>query len=100
MAYHCRMKIPRLRHRDVFFIELVVFLALWLIDDYIATLLTVILVFILTAILLTSLLVELIERSKVPRRYFTLMSLSIVALLAAAGLYLLIMGGAPLWLRD
>lgn len=93
------MKIPSLRQHEVFFLELVVFLALWLIDDYIATLLTVIFVFILSAILLTSLLVELIERSKVPRRYFTLMALSILALLAAAGIYLLIMGGTPLWLH-
>ncbi len=83
----------RLSLLELFLLEIVVWLALWLLNDYMATLLTLIITAIVFAILVIALLAEAIERSKVPRRYFWIMGLSVVAPVFAAVLYLLIFGG-------
>lgn len=83
----------RLSLLEIFLLELVVWLALWLSNDYLATLLTLTIGAIVSAVLLIALAAEAIERSKVPRRYFWIMSLSILAPLVAAGLYAWLFGG-------
>jgi hypothetical protein len=83
----------RLSLLEIFLLEVVVWLGLWLFNDYLASLLTLILGAIVSAVLLIALMAEVIERSKVPRKYFYVMALSIIAPLAAALLYLLIFGG-------
>ena len=57
-------------------------------NPYLATLLTTIIGAIVLAVLLIAHISEWIERSKVPRRYFGVMWVSFLALLAAAALYL------------
>lgn len=98
------MKIPdvtfRLSLLEIFLLEVAVWLALWLIDDYMATLLTLILTAIVFAVLVIALLSELIERSKVPRKYFWVMGLSVLAPVVAAALYLVIFGGRLGFLSD
>lgn len=84
----------RLSLLEVFLLEVVVWLGLWLLNDYLATLLTLILCAIVSAVLLIALIAEAIERSKVPRRYFYIMGLSAVAPIFSAGLYLFIFGGS------
>lgn len=83
----------RLSLLEIFLLEVIVWLGLWLSNDYLATLLTLILVAIVSAVLLIALMAEAIERSKVPRRYFYVMALSILAPMAAAVLYMFIFGG-------
>lgn len=83
----------RLSLPEIFLLEVVAWLGLWLLNDYLATLLTLILGAIVSAVLAIALIAEAIERSKVPRRYFYIMLLSIAAPVCAAGLYLLIFGG-------
>ena len=83
----------RLSLLEIFLLEVAVWLALWLINDYIATLLTLILTAIVFAVLVIALLSELIERSKVPRKYFWVMGLSVLAPVVSAVLYLVIFGG-------
>lgn len=83
----------RLSLSEIFLLEVVVWLGLWLLNDYLATLLTLITGAIVLAVLLFALIAEAIERSKVPRRYFYVMALSILAPLVAAGLYLALFGG-------
>lgn len=83
----------RLSLLEIFLLEVVVWLVLWLSNDYLATFLTLIIGAIVLAVLIIALMAEAIERSKVPRRYFYVMLLSVVAPLAAALLYLLIFGG-------
>lgn len=78
---------------EIFLLEVVVWLGLWLLNDYLATLLTLILGAVVSAVLLLALLAELIERSKVPRRYFYVMALSIAAPMVAAVMYWFIFGG-------
>ncbi len=84
----------RLSLPEIFLLEVVAWLALWLLNDYLATLLTLIIGAIVSAVLLIALMAEWVERSKVPRRYFQVMAVSIAAPVAAAVLYLLISGRA------
>lgn len=83
----------RLSLLEIFLFEVVAWLGLWLLNDYLATLLTLILGAIVSAVLLVALMAEAIERSKVPRRYFYVMALSVAAPVVAAVLYLFIFGG-------
>ena len=83
----------RLSLLEIFLLELAVWLALWLINDYLATLLTLILTAIVFAVLVIALLAEAIERSKVPRSYFWIMGLSVLAPIITAVVYMVIFGG-------
>jgi hypothetical protein len=83
----------RLTLTEIFLIQLAVWLLLWLGNDYLATLLTLIIGAIVSAVLIIALLAEAIERSKVPRRYFYGMALSILAPVVAALVYLFVFGG-------
>jgi hypothetical protein len=83
----------RLSLFEIFLLETAAWLALWLLSDYVATLLTLTVGAIVSAVLAIALLAEWVERSKVPRRYFQVMALSIVSTVTAAGLYLVIFGG-------
>ena len=87
-----------IRPIEIFLLELVIYLALWVIDDYLASLLSAILVGIFLLTLLFSLVFELVERSKVPRLYYQFMIASVVAPLLAAAIYLLI-NGLPAWVE-
>ena len=56
-------------------------------------LLTVILCAIVAAILVIALIAERIERSKVPKKYFSIMGISVLAPIFAAIVYVTILGG-------
>lgn len=88
-------KIPAFRPSllEIFLLEVAVWLALWLLNDYLATLLTLILTAIVFSILVIALIAEAIDRSKVPRQYFWIMGLSVLAPLVSALIYVLIFGG-------
>ena len=83
----------RLSLLELLLLQASAWIALWLISDYIASLLTVIITAILVAVLLLAFVAELIEPSKVPRRYFGIMGVSIIGCLLAAGIYLALFGG-------
>lgn len=76
-----------MRNIEIFLVELIFFLGLWLWDAYVALLLTLIMGTILCLILVVALISEKIEKSKVPKRYFQLMAYSIGAILLAALIY-------------
>lgn len=78
---------------EIFLLEMAVWLALWLLDNYLATLLTLILTAIVFAVLVIALISEAIDRSKVPRKYFWIMGISVIAPILSALFYLLIFGG-------
>jgi len=83
----------RLSLFEIFLLETAVWLALWLASDYVATLLTLTVGAIVSAVLAIVLMAEWVERSKVPRRYFQVMALSILSIVVSAGLYMVIFGG-------
>lgn len=65
---------------------------MWFIDDYFAILISVILTTILFATLIISLITELIEKSRVPRSYFTWMIVSTIIPLIVAAFFVLVLG--------
>jgi hypothetical protein len=82
---------------EFFLVECVVWLAVWLIDDYVATLLTLLVGAVVLAVLVVALLSEAIERSNVPRKYYQVMAVSVAAPLAVALLYAVVFKGLD-WL--
>ena len=72
---------------EIFLAQVVVYLLIWVLNSYLALILSSIFAGICVLILLVSLVVELIERSKVPRWYYYLMVISTLAPLLAMGLY-------------
>lgn len=89
----------RTRVFEIFLGEVVIYLALWLSNDYLATILSLIFFCICLLILLISLIVEWIDRSKVPGWYYWLLAASTLAPLLAALAFLAINGEIP-WLNE
>jgi hypothetical protein len=76
-------------YKEIMIIEAIAFTALWIIDEYIATLLTFIAVPIFGGILMVSLIAEKIERSKIQKEYFFLMAgLAIIPVLIFIGIFI------------
>lgn len=86
-------KIFRLSLGEIFFLQLIFWMVLWLANDFVATLLTLCIGAVVLAVLIVALLSELMERSKVPKQYFYIMGVSLLAIVLAAGVYVLILGG-------
>lgn len=89
----------RLSLLEIFLLEVVCYLGLWLINDYIAALLTLIVGAIVSAVLIIALISEVIERSKVPKKYFQIMALSVLAMVISALIYVALFGGQLEFLR-
>ena len=85
---------------ELFFIQVIIWTSLWLIDEYLASLLTVVMVPIFFFILIVAVIAELIERSKVPKRYFGLMLMSIFIPLAIAIFTFFAFEGSYSWLQE
>ncbi|MBK7871739.1 MAG: hypothetical protein IPJ74_14210 [Saprospiraceae bacterium] len=88
----------KLRPVEILLIEVVFYIFLWLVDEYLATMLSLIFGSIFMLLWLISIVVEWIERSKVPRWYFSFMLMSALAPLIAAIIFLSISGGLE-WLK-
>ena len=82
----------KIRSIEILLFELIIYLVIWVFNEYLATMLSLIFGTIFLLILLISLIVEWIERSKVPRWYFSLMFMSVLAPILAAVIYLSISG--------
>ncbi len=64
---------------EVFLIQAIIYLVIWLVDDYVATILTLSFAGIFFSIYLLTKVVEWIEPSKVPKQYFRYMLASALA---------------------
>jgi putative effector of murein hydrolase LrgA (UPF0299 family) len=95
-----RETFARLSWWEILLLQTGIWLAIWLANEYLATLLTLGVAGIVLAILVFALLAEWVERSRVPRRYFGLMAVSALAPLLAGGLYLAFNGGQLTWMQQ
>lgn len=77
----------RLTLGEIFLIQLIIWLVIWISNPYVASLLTISIGIMVFAVLIIAIISELIERSKVPRNYFYVMAISILAILVSAGIY-------------
>ena len=89
----------RLGILEIFLIQFIFYIILWLWNDYIATLVSVVFTAISFFILIIALLSELIEPSKFPRWYYALMFVSIIAPVVATLIFVGIMGADFNWIR-
>jgi len=88
-----------LRPIEIFLIEFIIYIILWLSNDYIATLVTLIFTSILICVLIVALIAEILERSKVPPWYFSFMIASILAPIIAAGIFIGFYGVDLEWMK-
>ena len=88
----------KIRPIEIFLIEFIIFSILWLVNDYVASLLTVVLPTIFLFLLIISLLAEAVERSKVPRLYYYFMAVSVLAPILAALVFVFFVGADFDWL--
>jgi hypothetical protein len=82
---------------EILLIEVIIYLGLWLLNDYVAMYLSMIFGSICFFILLFTGIAELLERSKVSRKYFWIMAASALAPVIAAALFFLVLGGEMTW---
>ncbi len=82
---------------EAFLIQIAIYLLIWLWDDYLATILSLVLGAISLSLYILSYLVELVDQSKVPRVYYRLMLLSFLAPLIGGILGILLRNGLS-WL--
>ena len=93
------LPIPQLGLLEIFLIQVVLYAFLWVISDYTATLVTIILPFIFLFLLILALAAELIDRSKIPKWYFKFMILSILAPILTAIVFVSVLGSNFDWTR-
>ena len=86
----------KIRPFEIFLIEVIFYLGLWLLNDYVAMYLSLVFGSIFMFILLFTGIAELLERSKVSRKYFWVMALSVLAPIIAAAIFFLL-GGEMTW---
>jgi len=86
------LQLSEIRNIEIFLAQCVLYLLIWVMDEYTATLITSILVPVLLGILLIAGMVELVDRSKISSRYFYIMLLSILAPIVVAAGFGLIVG--------
>ena len=86
----------QIRAIEVLLIEVIFYLGLWLLNDYVAMYLSLIFGSICLFILLFTGIAELLERSKVSRKYFWIMAMSALAPVVAAAIFFLL-GGEMTW---
>ena len=89
--------LDRLVSIEAFLIQIVAYLLIWLLNDYLAFILSFILGGIALFLYLVAKIVELVDRSRVPKVYYRFMVIGFVAPLIAGGLGLLLRNG-PSWL--
>lgn len=90
---------PRIRLLEIFLLQILIYLVLWLWNDYVASLMTILMTVIFTGILIVAVIAELIEKSKVPRSYFVFMIGSILIPVIVGFIFVGLMGGQLDWLE-
>ena len=84
---------------EFFLVQLIIYVFIWIMNDYVASLLLLIIPIIASSILFLSFIFELIEKSKVPKIYYKYMVSMIIAPLLV-GVFYFFIGGADLdWMK-
>ena len=91
--------IENIKLTEISLFQVILYMLLWISDEYIASLVTIIMVPILIGILIVSVISELIERSKVPKKYFHFLIVSIIIPIIIGLFFLTIYEGQLDWLE-
>lgn len=82
-----------------FLIQLIFYSILWFWDEYVALMIGLIMGFVITGILILAYIVELIEKSKVPKSYYRWMLISSIAPILVTLFFSFIYKGQFDWLN-
>jgi hypothetical protein len=93
------LPIPNLGLLEIFLFQFAAYAFLWVISDYTATLLTIILPTIFLFLLILALAAEAIDRSKTPRWYFKFMIISIITPIITAIVFVSLLGADFDWTK-
>ena len=75
---------------EIFLFQIILYSALWLYDEFVATFMCITIPIIVLVILIVSLLAELFEPSRVSRKYFWVMGISIIVpVIVGMGFYVM-----------
>ena len=85
--------LDKLVRLEAFLVQVVLYLLLWVIDDYLAVVVSFILGGISLAIYLISKLIELVDKSNVPKVYYRFMLICLLAPIIAGMIGLLLLNG-------
>jgi hypothetical protein len=88
----------RLNLTEIALIQAVLYLLLWMWNDYLATILSLSFAAISFFVLLISLISELLERTKVPRSYFWIMVISCIIPIIIGSFFMLLKKGSLDWM--
>ena len=89
-----------MHYREGFLIQIVLYTLLWFYDEYVGLLICVVMATIFAALLIFALVVELIEKSKVPRSFFIWLGISILPPILVTLAFTLIYGGNFDWINE
>ena len=92
--------IKRLGYIEIMLLQCIIWAALWLVDEYMASLLTAVLVPIFAGILLVSLIAEVLDKSRVPRSFFVVLAMSVFIPLCIGVFVYVAFGGVFDWLSS
>ena len=81
-----------------FLLQAVIYSGIWLWNEFVASYLTLIFPAMILVILIIAVIADLIEPSRIPKWYYTLMIISIITPLTIGGLFYYLYGGRMDWL--
>ncbi|HLF65192.1 MAG TPA: hypothetical protein VI603_15615 [Saprospiraceae bacterium] len=90
----------RLTVFEIFLLQLIFYGLLWLMDEYVASYICLILPVVIAALLLISWIADLIEPARIGRKYYYVMAISILAPLLVGAFFYFIYGGEIAWLKE
>lgn len=93
------LPIPNLGLTEIALFQVLFYAGIWVMSDYTATLLTLVLPVIFLFLLIISLFSEMIDRSKTPRWYFKFMIISILVPILTAVVFVAALGANFDWTK-
>jgi hypothetical protein len=91
--------IQKLSVLEIFLIQVVVYTSIWLWDEYVASYISIIFPIVFLTVFIVSLIAEWIEPSKISRKYYLLMLISILTPAFVGLSFYLLFGGNLNWLE-
>jgi hypothetical protein len=89
----------RLKVFEIFLLQVIVYIALWLWNDFIASYMSLVFCSILVFVLVISIIADLLEPSRIGRKYFYAMGVSIFAPILVAAFFVLLQKGELAWMQ-
>ena len=84
---------------EIFLAQIAIYSGLWLMDEYVASYMCIVIPAIAMVLLAVAGLAELFERSKVPKKYFGFMAISVVTPLLVGLSFYILYDGKLEWLE-